>query len=287
MDGSKSLDVDGVRAFVLVADLASFTRAAEALDVAQAAISLRVKRLEALLGYRLLERTPRFVRLSQGGLGFIGPARAFLEAHERAVVGDAAVVERRLKIGISDHVAGPDLPAILAKFRAYDPALVLEVYVATSRVLLDDFERGRLDAAIIRRDGGMAKGKLLFEDAVGWFAASTFEQRTGERLRLANLAPPCGVRTMAIKALEQASMPWREVFVGGGLLAVGAAVSAGLAVAALASRLAPPGAVEVGKKLKLPPLPPSQVAAHVRPGDAKSQSALRTLIAAFCASTAR
>jgi DNA-binding transcriptional LysR family regulator len=287
MGASRALDVEGVRAFVLVADLASFTRAAEALDVAQAAISLRIKRLEARLGYRLLERTPRVVRLSQSGRGFIGPARALLEAHERAFAGDVAGVERRLKIGISDHVAGSDLPEMLAKLRAYDFTLALEVHIASSRVLLDDFEHGALDAAIVRREGEKAKGKFLFEDSVGWFAASAFEQRAGEPLRLANLAPPCGMRAIAAKALDRACIPWREVFVGGGLMAVAAAVSAGLAVAALAFRLAPPGAVEVGRKLKLPPLPPSQVAAHIRPGDAKSQNALRTLIAAFCASAAR
>lgn len=63
-DALKPLDIDTVQAFVLVADFASFTRAAEALDTSQAAISLKLKRLEERLGYRLLERTPRHVRLS-------------------------------------------------------------------------------------------------------------------------------------------------------------------------------------------------------------------------------
>ena len=42
----KALDVEAVRAFVLVADLNSFTRAAEALDTTQSAVSLKIKRLE-------------------------------------------------------------------------------------------------------------------------------------------------------------------------------------------------------------------------------------------------
>ena len=45
----------------------SFTRAAEAMDTTQSAVSLKIKRLEAGLGRRLLERTPRLVRLSAEG----------------------------------------------------------------------------------------------------------------------------------------------------------------------------------------------------------------------------
>jgi DNA-binding transcriptional LysR family regulator len=60
----KALDIEAVQAFVLTADLKSFTRAAEAMDTTQSAISLKIKRLEDGLGRRLLERTPRLVRLS-------------------------------------------------------------------------------------------------------------------------------------------------------------------------------------------------------------------------------
>ncbi|TGV73094.1 LysR family transcriptional regulator, partial [Mesorhizobium sp. M2D.F.Ca.ET.145.01.1.1] len=58
-----TLDVEAVKAFVTVADLRSFTRAAEALGSTQGAVSVRLKRLEDRLGQRLIERTPRPVRL--------------------------------------------------------------------------------------------------------------------------------------------------------------------------------------------------------------------------------
>ncbi|MGY4288162.1 hypothetical protein ACVWXO_007382 [Bradyrhizobium sp. LM2.7] len=45
-----TLDIATVQAFLLVADLQSFTRAAEALGTTQAAVSLKLQRLEALLG---------------------------------------------------------------------------------------------------------------------------------------------------------------------------------------------------------------------------------------------
>ena len=80
-----TLDIESVQAFVLVADLQSFTRAAEALDTSQAAISVKLKRLEDRLGEKLIERTPRLVRLSARGATFLGVAREFIAAHERAV----------------------------------------------------------------------------------------------------------------------------------------------------------------------------------------------------------
>ncbi|OYU72857.1 MAG: LysR family transcriptional regulator, partial [Alphaproteobacteria bacterium PA3] len=51
------LDLDAVQAFVRIAALGSFTRAADALQTPQAAVSLTLKRLELRLGHRLIERT--------------------------------------------------------------------------------------------------------------------------------------------------------------------------------------------------------------------------------------
>jgi DNA-binding transcriptional LysR family regulator len=81
----KALDIDAVQAFVLGADLRSFTRAAEALGTTQSAVRLKLRRLEDGLGQRLLDRTPRLVRLSAAGAAFLAPARALLQAHHAAL----------------------------------------------------------------------------------------------------------------------------------------------------------------------------------------------------------
>src|SRR5436305_1884192 len=54
-----TLDIATVQAFLLVAALQSFTRAAEVLGTTQAAASLKLQRLETLLGKRLVDRPPR------------------------------------------------------------------------------------------------------------------------------------------------------------------------------------------------------------------------------------
>ncbi|QXI27033.1 LysR family transcriptional regulator [Pseudomonas vanderleydeniana] len=281
IDIGRPLDLDTVQAFVLIADFASFTRAAQALDTSQAAISLKLKRLEERLGYRLLERTPRHVQLTPRGEQFIQAARSLLLAHERAL-GDMSVPEsRRLVIGISDHVAGPDLPQLLSRLAQYDPLLIIEVRIGSSRDLSAAFDRGELDAAIVRSEGEQHGGEVLVVERFGWFAAPTWQHSPGSVLRLATMASPCGVRQLAVRVLDEAAIAWTEVFVGGGVMAVGAAVSAGLGVAALARRVAPAGAVEVGEQLGLPSLPMTEIILHARPTDARSQETLRVLSAAF------
>ena len=84
-NNSRPLDIDAVRAFALVAELASFTRAAQVSGTTQSAVSLKLKRLEARLATRLIERTPRSVRLTAAGTGFLARARDLLAAHDRAI----------------------------------------------------------------------------------------------------------------------------------------------------------------------------------------------------------
>ncbi|MFO2465921.1 LysR family transcriptional regulator [Pseudomonas sp. 15FMM2] len=280
-DTLKPLDIDTVQAFVRVADFASFTRAAQVLDTSQAAISLKLKRLEERLGYRLLERTPRHVRLSPQGEHFIIAARALLNAHERALGSMSQNAPRRLVIGISDHVAGADLPLWLSRLAAYDPLMILEVRIASSRDLIAAFDRNELDAVIVRNEGARQDGEVLVVERFGWFASPTWHHTPGTPLRMATMAAPCGVRQLAVRALEEAKIDWVEVFVGGGVMSVGAAVSAGLGIAALARRVAPAGAVEVSESFGLPRLPVSEVVLYSRISDERSRETLRALSATF------
>lgn len=282
----KVLDVEAVQAFVLVADLRSFTRAAEVLDTTQSAVSLKIKRLEDGLGRRLLERTPRSVRLSAEGSAFLESARRFVAAHDGAL-GAFGRPRRRLAIGVSHHVVGAELPRLLKRLKVSEPQLVIELHVSTSRDAIEAFDRGVLEAAIVlAHDNRRLDGELLLSDGFGWMAARDFEPPAGEPLPLATQAAPCSVRSMAVAALVQAGVPWSEVFVGGGIMTIGAAVSAGLAVAALSRRVAPPGCVDVGPALGLPPLPARDVVLHSRVTDPEARRGLRTLAEAIRATAA-
>ncbi len=275
-----TLDIATVQAFLLVADLQSFTRAAEALGTTQAAVSLKLQRLEALLGKRLVERSPRAVRLTAEGAAFLERARALIAAHDRALSGETAAPQR-LSLGISDHAAGAELIPLLERLNLGAPQLSLAVSVGFSREMLDAYDAGAFDAVIVRQEGSRRGGEKLVDDSFGWFASQRLALPRGEALPLATLAPPCGVRAVAVRALDKAGVAWRERFVGGGVAAVVAAALAGLAVAPLARRIAPAGLVDVGPALGLPKLGGAKVMLHAKVSDPAKRAALRTLAATF------
>ena len=275
-----TLDIDTVHAFLLVAELQNFTRAAEALGTTQAAVSLKLQRLEQVSGRRLVERSPRAVRLTADGSAFLSHARALIEAHDRALSGEKPVTQR-LSLGISDHAAGPELVPLLERLHAMSSQLALAVTIGFSREMLDAYDEGRLDAVIVRQEGSRRGGEKLTVDEFGWFAARRFAAPRGASLPLATLAPPCGVRAIAVRALDKAGIDWNEAFIGGGVIAVIAAAQAGLAVAPLARRIAPPGLADIGAALGLPRLGTSKVMLHSKVSDPAKLAALRTLAATF------
>lgn len=282
-----ALDIDALRALVLVADYRSFTRAAEALEATQAAISLRLKRLETRLGRRLLERTPRLVQLTPDGAALLAEARHVLAAHDAALAALEQKPQRPLLLGISDQAVGAQLPGLLAQLRQRLPGLRLEVKIGLSRDLSEAFEAGKIDAAILHQVGrSVPRGaELLLRDRLGWFAAPGFAWQPGEALPLLALAAPCTVRAAAIKALEAAKIRWSESFTGGGVGALTAAVTAGLGVAVLGRRARLPGMLELTKKQRLPELPETSILLQSRVSDPLLSRSLRELASAIRADT--
>ena len=281
------LDAAAVQAFVLVADLASFTRAAAALNSSQAAVSLKIRRLEEALGRRLLDRTPRLVRLSPDGANFLTAARELVAAQQKAI-GAFTQEQRRIVVSISHHIVGADLTTLLQHLHRSDPGLVVEVRITTSAEALASIDDGSADCAIVlNHDGKRRGGEVLFKEEFRWTATPDFDLAPGAVLPLATQAAPCNVRKMVVDALDRAGIRWSEVFVGGGAQTIGAAVRAGLAVAALARRVAPLGTVDVGRRLGLPPLPAREVVLLSGTGNAAKRQAIKLLGGSFRALAGR
>lgn len=88
-----SVELDDLRLFVVLAEELHFSRAAVRLHLSQPGLSYRVKRLEDTLGYELLARTRRSVRLTAAGEALLDGARRLLGDAQR-VVDDAGRVAR-------------------------------------------------------------------------------------------------------------------------------------------------------------------------------------------------
>jgi len=276
----QALDVEAVAAFLQAAELSSFTRAAQALGSTQSLVSTRIKRLESTLGKLLLQRHPRLVRLTAEGERFLPAARAFLAAHNRALTAFSEAPEH-VALGISEQAAGADVPILLSRLAARDPDLVVNLRIEPSSQLEAAYEAGDLDAILVRRIGAGRAGEILREDGLGWFAAPALPRPVDAPLPLISLVAECRLRQHAINTLNRHAVGWREAFIGGGMAAVQAALAGGLGVAALATRIAPAGAVDVGPAWGLPPLGRSQVVLRSNAASARGRALVRELAAAF------
>ena len=269
-----------VEAFLLVAELQSFTRVAGVMNTSQAAISLRLRRLEEMLGHRLVERTPRRVRLTAAGERFLEPARAYVAAGRRA----SDVFEQeptRLAIGVSHHLIGADLPRILRVISELETSVTLHLRTAGTRTLLELYDAGELDAIVVlRHDDIRRDGEPLFQESFGWYSSPDFDLPASAPVPLVLQPEPCNLRAMALRALDSADIAWREAFVGTGATAVGAAAEAGIGVALLARSAAPAGVREVRSRF-LPALPKLDVVMISTVTGDRANSALARITRAF------
>lgn len=271
------LNLESVRLFTFVAEFGNLTRAAEAAGTVQPVVSQRIAALEAALGRRLLDRSPRLVRLTAEGAAFLQHARALLAAHEAAIA-PIGVLPRQIALGISDHTLGTHLDMILKRIGLAVPAhAMISVHLGQSAEVRERFESGTVDLAIVRRESGVDDGELLGEDPLDWRVSDGWRPRGGP-LPLVLLPPPCAVRAVAIRALDRGGIPWREAFVGGSCLALAAAVRAGLGVAPLGAIIAREFAVNRDQP-DLPPLPSSQIVMFARASDPVTSAAARALAA--------
>jgi DNA-binding transcriptional LysR family regulator len=273
------LDLSTVEAFVLTTDMRSFTQAAEVLGLTQAAVSLKVSRLERTLRRRLLNRTPRAIQLSPDGEAFLPRARTLLAAQQLAL-SEVAHTQRKLRLGISDHVAGPELPRVLEKIKSYDPTLDISVRVGASHELLAEFDREEVDVAIVRNERHRRDAESLFEDRYGWFADLSMRTR-GDPMPLVTVDDACGIRGTAIRLLAQEGIQWSDAFIGGGVATALYAAAAGMGVAPLPTRLAASRLIDVGELFGLPPLPTVEMVMYSRWMDAHTRESLRILAGAF------
>lgn len=125
---------DEIAAFIAVAELASFTRAAVRLGSSKSGVGKSVQRLEVRLGARLLRRSTRTVRLTEEGALYLEAARAALASLAEA--GRALAARRgeptgHLRLDLPAGLGWVILPT-LAGFAARHPRLTLEVSASDS-----------------------------------------------------------------------------------------------------------------------------------------------------------
>lgn len=258
-----------MKAFLAVADLGSFTRAAKRLHVAQPALSQNVRELEAELGIRLFHRTTRQVELTEGGREFQRAATKILEDVDLAIhhARDLGESRRgRITVAAPPFLAAVILPQAIADFRKRHPGVQIVLRDLRTDEIVEQVRSGEADCGI----GTFPPGEdditrtVLTRDSFMLFCGEASEFGGRDELGWADLkgqplitlTRESGIRLLVELGFEAAELPLKPVFEVTQIMTALALVEADLGLAVLpayASAMAWPGKI-MAKKLVRPSL---------------------------------
>jgi len=145
-----SVKIRQLQAFDAAARLGSFVDAAGAMHVTPAALSLSIRELEAAVGFRVLERTTRRLRLTQAGQGYL--------AHAQRVLAELAAADRfarnvvaghsQVRIATTQTIIATLLMPVLGELHQRFPRLRLQPLDIAASAISDALPKGVTDTAI-------------------------------------------------------------------------------------------------------------------------------------------
>ena len=192
------MDLKQLEAFVHVAELGSFTRAAIILDTNQPALSRLVRQLEVELRHTLLERNGRGVTPTLAGQRMLAHAKGILQQVQRASQDLDALhgaAGGHFAIGITPSFAKVATNSLVREFRTSFPEATISVAQGLSTHLVEWLMMGRIDVAV------------LYDT----FDTPLLEKRTVFTEELFLVGPDTGVPREDAASATLASMPLCEI----------------------------------------------------------------------------
>lgn len=163
------MDVLGLEAFIRIAECGSFRRAATVMNLSQAALSHRIKKLEADIGMSFFQRTTRTLTLTRSGQEFFPKARDMLLRlnglyEELKIEGRRA--HERVAIGCLGSLGERYLPNVLRMFRRRYPDTKVVIHDGHAAALSDGVVAGEIQFAltILGAQHWALKSRVLFDE---------------------------------------------------------------------------------------------------------------------------
>ena len=246
------MDIRRLEIFAKVAELGSFSRAAEALFLTQPTISEHVRALEDEVGVQLLDRLGRGATPTRAGQLLLGYAHRMLalsrEAHQ-ALERFQGRMSGELVVGGSTIPGEYVLPALIGQFKAKYPDILISLLIGSTRQVSDWLEEGRVEVGVVgaRPASRALEAKELMPDELVVVVPSTPPWATRRSATLAELQTEpmivrergSGSREAIEHALHDAGLSlaaFRVVGEMGSTQAVKQAVRAGVGIALISKR---------------------------------------------------
>jgi len=246
------VDIRRLEIFAKVAELGSFSRAAEALFLTQPTISEHVRALEDELGVQLLDRLGRGATPTRAGQLLLGYAHRMLalsrEAHQ-ALERFQGRMSGELIVGGSTIPGEYVLPALIGQFKAKYPDILISLLIGSTRRVSDWLEEGRVEVGVVgaRPASRALESKELMADELVVVVPATHAWATRRMATLTDLQKEpmivrergSGSREALEHALHEAGLSLARLRVVGEMgstQAVKQAVRAGIGIALVSKR---------------------------------------------------
>jgi len=261
----KDLQTDWLKCFVAVVDAGSLTAAGPELHRSQSAVSMQLKKLEAAVGCRLLERGARQLQLTDEGQTLLGYARRMLDLQAEAKAAlQGEPLSGLVRLGVPDDYASRYMTPVLKRFAPRHGGVEIQLDCEQSTSLIPRVASGDLDLALVSRDHAR-RGTLLFHEPMVWVGSPQFDIWKRTPLPIAVYEPESLGRRSALQSLAVQGRPYKVVYNSSSLAGQIAAVESGLAVAVVTQCSAPAHLQILGAEHGLGPLAPMEVAVYRSP----------------------
>ena len=252
-----------LRSFVAVVEHGGFSQAGCIVGRSQPAMSLQIKRLEALAGGELIRRSSREIVLTETGELVLDYGRRMLGLNDELSHRLAQTqLSGTVRLGIPNEFAMSYLPQILAGFARRYPDVRLEVVSQLSRDLLNEQKAQQLDLVIAFNEQRQTRSSATWSEELVWVQSSDARFEHHDYLPLVVAPEGCMYRDRMLKTLDRETAPWKIVYTGTSYGGIRAAVMAGLGVTALAKSTVPAGLKIINQSNLLPGLKKARVSLH-------------------------
>lgn len=265
----RNLDIATLRSLQAVAEYGAVTRAAEALNMTQSALSMQMKRLEEVFGRPMLAKVGRGVILSDFAQDLLGESRKLVALNDAILSRYTGLQpEQKLRVGLSSDWLFAKVAQTVRAFRKDYPRVELVMRDARTKDLRAQMRRGEHDVILTTEFEAPAGAIHLAKVDLAWVGAVGGSAWQDRPLALAT-SSHCAYYPAAIAALDAAGIGWTHPAGEGGDENWHILAAADLGVTVRPRGIPQAGLEDVEHGGGLPPLPPTWLNVYVADGPAR------------------
>lgn len=279
--------LEQLRAFAAVVDGGGFLAASATLGRTQSAVTQSLKKLEDVLGCRLIDRRQGHVLgPTPAGLRLLPQAREILARVTLAVETlRRPSLAGRVRVGVPDDMRAGDIQAALAGTLAANADLSVAVRSGLSGDIAALYARDALDVALFRKPTeapvvGTGRLRTLRRERLTWVGAQAGDFHGSGPLPLVLYAEGCAYRSVVLTILAAQGRAAEIVYSTYTLENLQGAVRAGLGIAVVPAGTLFDGAVALGPRQGLPSLPDIDLVLAVRDAEGPHRALAADLVTA-------